>query len=111
MESFSLTFPGSDDRLNSMRMFAVDGVVLKIGTGFLKAGTRMPDRGVSAHSRREITLVLEWGLTTTSADETRRLGAGDIVTIPADQEQHTVVHEDTRLLWIFLAPNPASFVA
>ena len=101
MEFFPLTFPASDERLQSVRMFIDDGVVLEIGTGFLKAGTRMPDQGVSAHSRREIILVLEGELSTTSGDETRRLGAGDIVTIPADQEQHSVVHRDTRLLWIF----------
>ena len=101
MESFPLAFPASDERLQSVRMFIDDGVVLEIGTGFLKAGTRMPDQGVSAHPRREITLVLEGELSTTSGDETRRLGAGDIVTIPADHEQHSIVHRDTRLLWIF----------
>ena len=84
-----------------MRLFVAEGVVLEVGTGFLKAGTRMPDRGVSAHPRREITLILEGELSTTSGHESRRLGAGDMVTIPAGQEQHSIVHRDTRLFWMF----------
>ena len=101
MESFPLSYPETHDRLALMRTFAVAGVSLEIGTGFLKAGSRMPDQGVSKHPRREITLILEGELSTTSGAETKRLRAGDIVTIPAGQEQHTVVHQDTRLLWMF----------
>ena len=102
MESFSLAYPDGDERLKSLRTFAVENLSLEIGTGFLKAGTRMPDSGVSAHSRREITLVLEGDLSTTSGGHTVRLAAGDLVSIPANQEQHSIVHQDTRLLWLFL---------
>ena len=102
MESFSLAYPDGDERLKSLGTFAVESLTLEIGTGFLKAGTRMPDSGVSAHSRREITLVLEGDLSTTSGGRTVRLVAGDLVSIPANQEQHSIVHKDTRLLWLFL---------
>lgn len=105
MESFSLAYPDGDERLKSLQAFAVGNLGLEIGTGFLKAGTRMPDSGVSAHPRREITLILEGDLSTTSGGRTVRLGAGDVVSIPANQEQHSFVHEDTRLLWLFLGEN------
>ena len=102
MESFSLAYPDGDEQLKSLQAFTVGKLGLEIGTGFLRAGTRMPDSGVSAHPRREITLILEGDLSTTSGGRTVRLGAGDIVSIPANQEQHSLVHQDTRLLWLFL---------
>ena len=104
MKTFAVEYPNGDDRLKSLHAFTVNGVRLEFGTGFLKAGTRMPDHGVSAHPRREITLILEGELSTTSGNKTERLGAGDIVTIPAGQEQSSIVHEDTRLLYIFFGP-------
>ena len=101
MEAFPIGRPRGDARLESKRTFVVNGVTLEIGSGFLKAGSRMPDQGESRHPKREITLVLEGEISTTSGNTTRVLGTGDIVTIPPGQEQHTVVHRDTRLLWIF----------
>lgn len=97
-----MDYPDGDARLKSLRTFAVGGLSLEVGTGYLKAGTRMPDAGVSAHPRREVTLILEGDLSTTSGGRTVRLGAGDFVSIPANQEQHSFVHQDTRLLWLFL---------
>ena len=64
----------------------------------------MPDQGESAHPRREVTLILEGELSTTSDNKTERLGAGDIVTIPAGQEQSSIVHKDTRLVYFFFGP-------
>lgn len=104
MKTFAVKFPNGDDRLKLLHAFMESGVRLEFGTGFLKAGTRMPDRGVSAHPRREITLILEGELSTTSGNKTQRLGAGDIVTIPAGQEQSSVVHKDTRLIYFFFGP-------
>ena len=104
MKTFAVEFPSGDDRLESLHVFTVDGVRLEFGTGFLKAGTRMPDQGVSAHPRREVTLILDGELSTTSGNRTERLGAGDIVTIPAGQEQSTIVHKDTRLIYFFFGP-------
>lgn len=101
MESFPIGRPRGDEPLESRRMFQVGGVTLEIGTGFLRAGSRMPDRVKSRHAKREITLILEGEITTTSGDRSRKLRAGDIVTIPPGQEQHTVVHRDTSLLWMF----------
>ena len=101
MEAFPIGRPPGDERLESRRTFVVNGVTLEIGTGFLKAGSRMPDQGESRHPRREITLILDGEITTNSGNSSRKLRAGDIVTIPPGQEQHTVVHRDTRLLWMF----------
>ena len=101
MEAFTIDCPRGGERLESIRTFKVAGVTLEIGTGFLEAGSRMPDFGVSRHPKREVTVILEGKISTTSGNETRTLRSGDIVTIPAGQEQHTVVHQDTRLLWMF----------
>ncbi|MXY05414.1 MAG: cupin domain-containing protein [Gammaproteobacteria bacterium] len=105
MESFALAYPDGDERLRSLQGFGVGDGGFEIGTGLIKAGTRKPDSGVSAHPRREITLILEGDLSTTSGGRTVRLGAGDVVSIPANQEQHSFVHQDTRLLWLFLGEN------
>lgn len=104
MKTFTVEFPQGNDRLKCLHAFSAGGVRLEFGTGFLKAGTRMPDRGVSAHTRREVTLILEGELSTTSGNKTKRLGAGDIVSIPAGQEQSSVVHKDTRLVYFFFGP-------
>ena len=104
MKTFAVEFPKSDDRIKFLHAFTVGGVKLEFGTGFLKAGTRMPDQGESAHPRREVTLILEGELSTTSDNKTERLGAGDIVTIPAGQEQSSIVHKDTRLVYFFFGP-------
>ena len=101
MEAFRLKFPDSAEILASLGKFSYDGVSLEIGSGFLKAGTRLPTQGKSEYPRREVTFILEGEISTTSGGRTCRLVAGDIVTIPPGQTQHTVVHKDTRLLWIF----------
>ena len=104
MDVFSLVYPDSDVRLKSIRTFDAGAARLEIGTGLLKAGTRMPNFGVSAHSRREITLVVDGELVTTADNRTVRLVAGDVVTVPPGQEQYTIAKRDTRLLWMFLGP-------
>ena len=49
-------------------------------------------------------MILEGELSTTPGNKTVRLGPGDIVTIPAAQEQSSVVHKDTRLIYFFFGP-------
>ena len=105
MDVFRLDYPEGEERLKSLRAFTEGGSALEIGTGLLKAGTRMPDSGVTAHPRREVTLILEGSLSTTSGGRTVRLGAGDVISIPANQEHHSIVHEETRLLWMFLGES------
>ena len=104
MEAFRFRYPNGIESLESLREFVAEGVSFEIGSGFLKAGSRMPEKGSSVHPRREITLILEGELSTTSGNRTERLVAGDMVTIPAGQKQHTLVHKDTRLVWIFFGP-------
>ncbi len=106
MDTFRLDYPEGDRRLKSLRAFTAGGSALEVGTGFLKAGTRMPDSGVTSHPRREVTLILEGSLSTTSGGRTARLGPGEVVSIPANQEHHSIVHEDVRLLWMFLGESP-----
>lgn len=104
MDAFRLTYSKGAGPLESLREFVADGVHFEIGSGFLKAGTRLPAEGTSTYPRREVTLILEGELSTTSGNQTERLVAGDIVTIPAGQAQHTLVHKDTRLIWMFFGP-------
>ena len=101
MEAFRLKFPDSAQKLASLAKFSAADVKLEIGSGFLKAGTHLPERGTSAYARREVTLILEGELTTTAGGQTCRLVAGDIVTIPPGEKQRTVVNKDTRLIWMF----------
>jgi len=101
MRIFPLAWPDEGARLRKLCSFSAKGVRLEIGTGFLQAGTRMPDTGVSAHDRREITLILDGDLTTRTGGDTRRLGKGDVITIPAHQPQSSMIHKDTHLIYIF----------
>ena len=101
MEIFHADFPEGDELLKSLRTFAANGTTLEVGTGFFRAGTQVPEHGQSVHSKREVTLILEGELSATCGGDTIRLGAGDIATIPAGEPHKTVVHQDTRLLWLF----------
>ncbi len=101
MDFFRAEFPEGDELLRSLRTFAESGATLEVGTGFFKAGAQVPEHGQSVHPKREITLILEGELSAICGGETTRLGAGDIATIPAGEPHKTVVHKDTRLLWLF----------
>ena len=102
MEVFRADFPEGGELLRSLRTFAANGATLEVGTGCFQAGAEVPEHGQSVHSKREITLILEGDLSVTCGGETTRLGDGDIATIPAGEPHKTVVHQDTRLLWLFL---------
>ena len=101
MDVLHADFPEDGELLRSLRTFAANGATLEVGTGFFPAGAEVPDQGQSVHSRREITLILEGDLSVTCGGETARLASGDIATIPAGEPHKTVVHQDTRLLWLF----------
>ena len=101
LEIFHAQFPEGDELLKSLRTFAANGAILEVGTGFFPAGVQVPEHGQSVHSKREIALILEGELSATCHGETVRLSPGDIATIPAGVPHKTVVHQDTRLLWLF----------
>lgn len=101
MEIFHAEFPEGDELLKSLRTFAANGATLEVGTGFFQAGTQVPEHGQSVHSKREVTLILEGELSATCGGKTTKLCAGDIATIPAGEPHTTIVHRDTRLLWLF----------
>lgn len=74
---------------------------IEIGTGRFAAGQFMPEVGQSQHAMREISIILEGEIETKSGGKTERLKAGDIVTIPAHQVQHSRFIADTKLIYIF----------
>ena len=102
MDIIKLDYPDYLDRLKSLvNLQGKEGASLEVGTGFLKAGVRMPDEGESAHLRHEVSIILEGELETTSGGKTTILKAGDIVSIPALQKQSSIVTKDVRLVYIF----------
>lgn len=74
---------------------------LVVGTGFFRAGQRMPHEGASSYGMREVSIILEGVVETTADDKTIILRAGDIVTIPAGSRQVSNFLEDTRLVYLF----------
>lgn len=74
---------------------------IEIGTGRFAAGQEMPAVGNSQHPMREISIILEGEIETSSGGKTARLRAGDLVTIPPHQIQHSRFVADTKLIYIF----------
>jgi len=101
MEKFALAFPDTDRLKTLVCLDKSQQRTHEVGTAYLPSGCRMPDVGVSAHPRHEVSIILEGLIETTSEGRTCRLGAGDIVSIPAGDRQSTEVLEDTRLIYIF----------
>jgi len=102
MDILKLNYPDPADRLCTLlTLKSGESASLEVGTACLKAGTRMPDRGVSAHPRHEISIILEGEIETTSSDKTVVLGAGDIVSIAAREPQSSIVRQDSRLIYPF----------
>lgn len=102
MKTVSLVYPKPDEKLKTLiQLNKTEERTHEVGTGFLRAGTRMPDIGNSAHPRHEVSIILDGKIKTISGGETVVLQAGDVVSIPEEQEQSTEVLEDTRLIYIF----------
>ncbi len=106
MDVLPLSYPDPVDRLRSLLTLDEQArATLEVGTAYLKAGTRMPDEGVSAHPRHEVSIILEGELETTSGGKTVTLRAGDIVSIPALNQQSSTVVCDTRLIYLFFGSD------
>ena len=101
MEVTHLDYPESDRLLTLLELNKAEDRHHEVGTGYLPKGCKMPDRGTSAHSRHEVSLIIEGRIRTISNGVEVVLTAGDIVSIPEKQAQCTEVIEDTRLLYIF----------
>ncbi|NIB42176.1 hypothetical protein HBA55_21395 [Pseudomaricurvus alkylphenolicus] len=102
MQQINISYPEANEKLKTLLTLSkTHHKQHEVGTGFLKAGTRMPDAGKSAHARHEVSIIVDGMLKTSSGGQTVLLQAGDIVSIPELQEQSTEVVEDTRLIYIF----------
>jgi len=77
MDVLPLSYPDPVDRLRSLLTLDEQArATLEVGTAYLKAGTRMPDEGVSAHPRHEVSIILEGELETTSGGKNRDTASG-----------------------------------
>lgn len=85
---------------------AADTIV--VGTGRFKAGQIMPTSGFSQYPMREISIILEGSIRTESGGKTIVLKAGDMVSIPPDQQQVSHFLEDTKLVYLFFGNRGAS---
>ena len=102
MEKISLSYAEPEVKLKSLVSLIKSDKKMQLGgTWCLAAGTRMPVHGRSAHSRHEVSIILDGTIETQSGGRTIVLQAGDLVSIPEGQEACTEVIEDTRLIYIF----------
>lgn len=74
---------------------------LIVGTGTFKAGQIMPAKGFSQYPMREVSVILEGAIQTSSGGKDVILRAGDMVSIPPHQKQQSHFLEDTRLVYVF----------
>lgn len=88
--------------LNELMCFSDPAAnTIVVGTGHFSAGQVMPSEGYSRYSMREISFILEGELETESGGKKVRLGAGELITIPADMRQRTTFLKDTKLVYLF----------
>ena len=103
MKIEKLVFPTKEKLKTLVTLEKSNGLQHEVGCGFLPSGSRMPNIGVSAHSRHEVSIILEGEIKTHSGGKTVTLMAGDIVSIPELQKQSTEVIADTKLIYIFFS--------
>lgn len=102
MEILKLEYPNPVDKLKIlMNLTGENGDRLEIGTAFLAAGSRIPDKASSSYPNREVSIIIEGELEAHYDGITYILKTGDIVTIPARKEGFSIAKKDTWVIYFF----------
>ena len=74
---------------------------IQVGTAFLPKGTRVPEAGLNAYPKHEISFLLEGLIEGETNGKPCRFEAGDIIHMTPNETQWGVALEDTLIYYIF----------
>jgi formylmethanofuran dehydrogenase subunit C len=102
MEVYQLTYPKPEENYLKKLVEIEDRTILKMGTCFFKAGSRIPEIGLKANSEHEISIIMEGSLKAISETGERIIKTGEIVKFKPNEMQAGEILEDCKIIWILL---------
>lgn len=78
---------------------------LRVGTARLSKGEWVPPQGTSTHAQDEVSIFLSGSATLESGGETREVGPGQIVVIPAGEAHRSQALEDCEIFWMLFGES------
>jgi hypothetical protein len=102
MEVYQLTYPRPEENYLKKLVEIEDKTILKMGTCFFKAGSRIPEIGLKANSEHEISIIMEGSLKAISETGERIIKTGEIVKFKPNEMQAGEILEDCKIIWILI---------
>ncbi|MGV0036693.1 MAG: cupin domain-containing protein [Candidatus Azotimanducaceae bacterium WSBS_2022_MAG_OTU7] len=81
------------------------GGQLEFGSGFFSAGTRSPESGFHVRDVDEYSLVLDGEFTVWSGGKEYNVKAGEIIAVPAGEENAAEATVDSRVIYLWYTPG------
>lgn len=78
---------------------------LRVGTARLAKGEAVPPQGASTHAQDEVSVFLSGSATLQSGGETREVGMGEVILIPAGEAHRSQALEDCEIFWMLFGEN------
>jgi hypothetical protein len=104
VKTLKLTYPlVGENYLKQLTEISTGDVILKLGTVFLKAGTRLPSTGLKANPEHEISIITEGCIKAITTNGEKMLRKGEMVQFSANEMQAGEVIEDCKIIWILLS--------
>lgn len=73
---------------------------LRVGTAKLSKGEWVPPEGTSTHAQDEVSIFLSGSATLESGGETRTVGPGEVIVVPAGEAHRSQALEDCEIFWM-----------
>ncbi len=81
------------------------GGEMEFGSGYFPAGTRSPETGFHVRDVDEYSLVLDGEFTVWSGGEEYTVKSGEIIAIPAGEENAAKASMDSRVIYLWYTPG------
>lgn len=78
---------------------------LDVGIVTFPQGTRIPEEGFSVHQQTEVAFIVDGVFELYTPDDTTRVGADELVIIPAGQPHANLALTDARVLFTLFGPS------
>jgi quercetin dioxygenase-like cupin family protein len=102
MEVYQLTYPKPEENYQKQLVEINDKTILKMGTCFFKAGSRIPTIGLKANSEHEISIIVEGSIKAITTTGERIIKTGEIVQFAPNEMQAGEFLEDCKIIWFLI---------
>ncbi len=103
MTTYTIQYPKEEEsRLKQLLSTPALRGTLRVGTVFIKAGSRIPVKGMKANKELEISIIMEGSIKAITHTGEKILRTGNLVVFEPDEMQAGEVLEDCKILWMLL---------